>query len=527
LKTENILLSGLEDRVVKLTDFGIAKVLGSQQDMAATIVGTPHTLSPELVQGQPYDSKSDVWALGCVLYELCALKKPFDASNLPAIIFAIMRNRPRALPEHYSPALREMVALLLNSDPASRPSLPEIEALPVVQAAISRWKEDYRRLERAAGLVPAAAAAGATTGGMPSARTGAEALPGATPLTAGGAPEAFPLGASTLGAGGVVAVAGSATLGSAPMTPSSTAGAAVPAHLLPMSPAAGRQAALAFERDMLREIDDLAGEAESAAGAAGPAALHARISELQARLDKGPPVSGKVWEGVGRAWADCGQFNRAIMAYRRSLRAKSANASLVAMEQLGNLLVRRAQQVWAVAKAGDPDGALKAAEDALAGSSGNALLQRITAKQARVPAKRREASSSAAALDDAAAAAHTGIAGSGEDSSATSAGEEEEPAWRRAASALMYEGLAYIERMCSLGSTAERRSLLGSAYKRRAWTGLGDSRKEDLVQAAANYAAAHELELEEGKEHPSPYARLNQLTLEMLAGNGTDEEKAV
>jgi hypothetical protein len=81
--------------------------------------------------------------------------------------------------------------------------------------------------------------------------------------------------------------------------------------------------------------------------------------------------------------------------------------------------------------------------------------------------------------------------------------------------------------MCSLGSTAERRSLLGSAYKRRAWTGLGDSRKEDLVQAAANYAAAHELELEEGKEHPSPYARLNQLTLEMLAGNGTDEEKAV
>lgn len=91
---------------------------------------------------------------------------------------------------------------------------------------------------------------------------------------------------------------------------------------------------------------------------------------------------------------------------------------------------------------------------------------------------------------------------------------------------LMFEGLVYIERMCALGSTAERRSLLGSAYKRRAWTGLGPNRRDDLVQAAANYAAAHELELEEGAEHPSPYARLNQLFLEMLAGNGTSEERA-
>ncbi len=77
---------------MKLADFGIAKVLGSSNDLAVTIVGTPHYLSPELCQAQPYDKKSDVWALGCVLYELCALQKPFDASNMPAIIFSIMRN---------------------------------------------------------------------------------------------------------------------------------------------------------------------------------------------------------------------------------------------------------------------------------------------------------------------------------------------------------------------------------------------------------------------------------------------------
>lgn len=107
--------------------------------MAATIVGTPHYLSPELCQGQPYDHKSDIWvrappprrrasparsaplppcapqALGCTLYELCALHKPFEASNMPAIIFGIMRNRPPPLPREYSEDLRGMIAWLMQA----------------------------------------------------------------------------------------------------------------------------------------------------------------------------------------------------------------------------------------------------------------------------------------------------------------------------------------------------------------------------------------------------------------------------
>ena len=45
-----------------------------------------------VVQGKPYDGKTDVWAIGCVLYEMCALKKPFDASNLGAITVKVMRS---------------------------------------------------------------------------------------------------------------------------------------------------------------------------------------------------------------------------------------------------------------------------------------------------------------------------------------------------------------------------------------------------------------------------------------------------
>ena len=65
--------------------------------LACSCAGTPHYLSPEVCQGQRYDQKSDMWALGCVLYELCALRKPFDGSNLPAILLSIMRSKPEPI----------------------------------------------------------------------------------------------------------------------------------------------------------------------------------------------------------------------------------------------------------------------------------------------------------------------------------------------------------------------------------------------------------------------------------------------
>ena len=68
IKTENLLL--MENDCIKLADFGIAKTLDYTGEMAESTVGTPYYLSPEIVQSQPYDSKSDIWALGVVLYEM-------------------------------------------------------------------------------------------------------------------------------------------------------------------------------------------------------------------------------------------------------------------------------------------------------------------------------------------------------------------------------------------------------------------------------------------------------------------------
>ena len=72
----------MSNGIVKLGDFGIARVLSTTIELAVTIVGTPYYLSPEIIKNEPYNFKSDMWSLGVILYELCALKPPFNGNNI-------------------------------------------------------------------------------------------------------------------------------------------------------------------------------------------------------------------------------------------------------------------------------------------------------------------------------------------------------------------------------------------------------------------------------------------------------------
>ena len=80
MKTLNIFLT--KDNKIKIGDLGVAKILDNiEKDFATSKVGTPYYLSPEVCEDRPYNSKSDIWSLGCILYELCTLKHPFEAKN--------------------------------------------------------------------------------------------------------------------------------------------------------------------------------------------------------------------------------------------------------------------------------------------------------------------------------------------------------------------------------------------------------------------------------------------------------------
>lgn len=87
---------------VKLGDFGLSKVMQSH-DFASTYVGTPYYMSPEICASERYTLASDIWALGCIMYELCARKVPFNANTQFQLVQKIKEGRVDPLPDSYSP----------------------------------------------------------------------------------------------------------------------------------------------------------------------------------------------------------------------------------------------------------------------------------------------------------------------------------------------------------------------------------------------------------------------------------------
>ncbi|EHB13093.1 Serine/threonine-protein kinase Nek3 [Heterocephalus glaber] len=107
---------------VKLGDFGSARLLSNPMAFACTYVGTPYYVPPEIWENLPYNNKSDIWSLGCILYELCTLKHPFQANSWKNLILKICQGSIHPLPPHYSYELQYLIKQMFKRNPSQRPS---------------------------------------------------------------------------------------------------------------------------------------------------------------------------------------------------------------------------------------------------------------------------------------------------------------------------------------------------------------------------------------------------------------------
>lgn len=118
LKSANIFLS--KEGNVKIGDFNVAKL--AQKGLLATQTGTPYYMSPEIWMEKPYNLKSDIWSLGILLYEMCALHMPFQATSVHSLYLKIIEGKISSIPKFYSKDLELIIRSCLNQDPKKRPS---------------------------------------------------------------------------------------------------------------------------------------------------------------------------------------------------------------------------------------------------------------------------------------------------------------------------------------------------------------------------------------------------------------------
>lgn len=121
-----------EDNSVKLGDFGLSKMIQSH-DFASTYVGTPFYMSPEICAAEKYTLKSDIWSLGCIMFELCTREPPFNAKSHFQLVQKIKEGRVGPLPSIYSAELASVIKDCLKVNPDRRPDTAFLLNLPIIR----------------------------------------------------------------------------------------------------------------------------------------------------------------------------------------------------------------------------------------------------------------------------------------------------------------------------------------------------------------------------------------------------------
>ena len=136
MKSANVFL--FSNGCAKLGDLNVSKV--ARRGLGYTQTGTPYYASPEVWKDKPYDHKSDVWSLGCVLYEMITLRPPFRAKDMEGLYNKVCKGQYSRIPDRFSEDLFKIVQYLLQVNSIQRPSCEQILQHPIILKRIEYFK---------------------------------------------------------------------------------------------------------------------------------------------------------------------------------------------------------------------------------------------------------------------------------------------------------------------------------------------------------------------------------------------------
>ncbi|XP_017673467.1 PREDICTED: serine/threonine-protein kinase Nek11 isoform X2 [Lepidothrix coronata] len=143
LKAKNIFL---KDNLLKIGDFGVSCLLMGSCDLATTFTGTPYYMSPEVLKHQGYNTKSDIWSLGCILYEMCCMNHAFTGQNFLSVVIKIVEGDTPSLPDRYPSKLNALLSSMLNKNPSLRPTAAEILKTPYIDEQLKKIQYKFTNL---------------------------------------------------------------------------------------------------------------------------------------------------------------------------------------------------------------------------------------------------------------------------------------------------------------------------------------------------------------------------------------------
>ena len=146
IKTKNIFIQN--EHTLRIGDFGIAKIFNSNKNSKNTnlnkMVGTPLYMAPECFkQNKKYSYKSDIWSLGCCIYEMCNLKHAFEGQFFPAVSIKISEGKRLPLNKIYSKELRNVIDNMLNLNPRNRPTIASLIEKTFLKKYVGEYINDF------------------------------------------------------------------------------------------------------------------------------------------------------------------------------------------------------------------------------------------------------------------------------------------------------------------------------------------------------------------------------------------------